>query len=142
MVNVEGDGSGEGARAGALLGVAVVVRCTGGGLVGVPGVPVGVAPSIAGLGTAVGTLPGMCGAALAVVVNSKFIEAVAGHAVETSSRGATFLAARGSKHTPSGFPLAKQHRAPICLWCLPAGHFWHTSGLHQPGAISAWNKYG
>ena len=115
MVNVEGDGSGEGARARALLDVAIVVRCTGGGLVGMPGVPGRAAPSVAGLGTVVDNLSGICGAALVVVVNSKFTEVVAGHVVEISSRGANFLATRGSKHTPSGCPLAKQHRAPICL---------------------------
>ena len=81
-------------------------------------------------------------AVLAIGVDSKAIEEVVDHIVGASSGGTKFFAARGGKHSLSGFPFAKQHREPMCLWCLPAGHFWHASGLHQPGAIFAWNKYG
>ena len=61
-------------------------------------------------------------AVLAIVVDSEAIETVVDHIVKVFP-GASFFAARGGKHNVSDFPFAKQHREPMCLWCLPAGHF-------------------
>ena len=61
-------------------------------------------------------------AVLAIVVDSEAIETVVDHIVGVFP-GPIFFAARGGKHSVSDFPFARQHREPMCLWCLPAGHF-------------------